>query len=1117
MIALVLTLAFVLLATTTQAAENPQANEEFFEAKVRPLLLEKCVECHGPDDASGELRLDRRSAVIKGGASGALVDQGNPAASRLLKAIDYKDSALQMPPDGKLTDEEIGILTQWVETGAFWPEESADADAAPLPPSERIDEFRENHWSFQPLAAVAIPEVAATGWPRSPIDHFVLQKLEQSGLSPNHPADRRTLILRAYFTLIGLPPSYDEVNAFVSDDSPDAFERLIDRLLDNEHYGERWARHWLDIARYADTTGYFPGSRDTSYPYAYTYRDYVINAFNSDKPYNQFVIEQIAADRLELPEDDRQALAAMGFLSVGRRFMNRQHDIIDDRIDVVTRGFLGLSVACSRCHDHKYDPIPTADYYSLYGVFASTHEPEELPLLGDPTKTPRYQEFLDAKAEKQREVDQWLEERRVAIERELRSRIADYLVYLAKTLPGQDAGDVPKVGERGALRVPAIQRWQAFLSKQETKTDSIWSVWHTLTEFKSDTFASQLEQAIGSSENPIELPNSNGAILQRLRQSKPQSIADAAKVVGTFLEEVYANWNQTVEKDPAVNTLSDPNMESARQFLISASAPTSLDIDQANGHLDQAERNTYNSKLGQIKAVEAKHPGAPARGMVLLDNANPHDPVIFKRGQPGNRGDRVPRRFLQILSHVDGGQPFTEGSGRLELAKAIASSDNPLTARVIVNRIWQHHFGAGLVRTASDFGTRGEPPTHPELLDYLAKEFIDDGWSIKRLQKRIMLTATWQQSSVTRADAEKIDPENRLLGRMPRQRLEFEPLRDRLLFTAGTLQLDIGGRSVMIHKDARRRGLYAYIDREDVPGLLASFDVPSPDASQAIRAQTTVPQQALFLLNSEFVIQQATALYERVAAIQNTDERVNSLYRLALARDADAEEIEFAKRFLGRELLSADDSSPTEDEGPVWDFGYGYFDSETNRVAFEAMPHFTGEHWQGGSEFPDSKYGHLRLSAGSGHPGNNAMLATIIRWVSPGDGSVKVTGMLRHRADKGDGVRGTLVSSRKGVLATWDAFHSEASTTVASIEVQRGETLDFILDCRETPSFDSYQWAPQVTVVQSGSLGKGEGSTWSSQDDFLSASRERTQSHGLDPWIQLAQALLVCNEFAFVD
>jgi hypothetical protein len=338
-------------------------------------------------------------------------------------------------------------------------------------------------------------------------------------------------------------------------------------------------------------------------------------------------------------------------------------------------------------------------------------------------------------------------------------------------------------------------------------------------------------------------------------------------------------------------------------MMLDSQSPTTLDTAQILNHLDQAERNTYNRQLSKVKAVESTHPGAPGRAMVLLDSAQPHEPVVFLRGQPGNRGPEVPRRFLQVLEHV-GGQKFTQGSGRLELAQAIASPKNPLTPRVIVNRIWQHHFGFGLVRTPSDFGSRGEPPTHPELLDYLAAEFMADGWSIKRLQRRIMLSATWQQSSDLVADDSMVDPENRLLWHMPRRRLDFEPLRDRLLVASAQLDSRIGGRSVKIHEEATRRALYAYVDREDVPNLLASFDVPSPDASQASRSRTTVPQQALYFMNSAFVIRQAQVLADQTAQAVSSADRITGLYQKILARKPTEEELQLAQSFAASALPS---------------------------------------------------------------------------------------------------------------------------------------------------------------------------------------------------------------------
>lgn len=1096
---------------------NDSKSEAYFETQVRPLLIAHCVECHGKDESAGELRLDRRTALTKGGASGPTIVPGDAAASRLIRAVEYDDATLQMPPTGKLAEDQVRVLTDWVNAGAYWPEDGTPEQESSLPPAQRIDELRESHWAYRPLQPQQPPTVSDISWPRGPLDHFVLARLEQEGLSPSRRADRRTLILRAYFTLLGLPPSYEEVKAFEEDLAPDAFEKLVDRLLESRHFGERWARHWLDIARYADTTGYFPGSRDTRYPYAYTYRDYVIKAFNDDKPFDRFIIEQLAADQLSLEPSEQESLAAMGFLTVGRRFMGRQHDIIDDRIDVVTRGFLGLSVACARCHDHKYDPIPTADYYSLYGVFASSYEPEELPLLGDSSAAPEYQEFLAAKAEKEREVDQWLEERRLATEEELRSRVADYLVYFADTLPQYDAGNVPKSGPRGTLRPPAIARWQQYLRSHEGAGHPVWSLWHAMSVTKKEEFASRLAHLLQSDSELAAIGGAHPGILTRLRAQPPQTMADLARTIGAELENVHSKWREMRKADPTVASLADPDEELLRGILYASDAPTTLDLGQLHTHLDQAERNTYNTKLGTVKGVEVSHPGAPGRGMVLRDHAQPHQPVIFRRGQPENRGDAVPRRFLQILSHVDGGEPFANGSGRLELAKAIASEKNPLTPRVLVNRVWQQHFGKGLVSTASDFGFRGERPSHPELLDYLAAQFVADGWSIKQLQRRIMLSATWQQASDDREEASRKDPENRYLWRMARKRLEFEPFRDRLLATAGNLDPQIGGRSVKIHELAVRRGLYAYIDREDVPGLLASFDLPSPDASQATRSQTTVPQQALYLLNSRFVIRQAELLARRTVDKQSRDERVIELYRRALARDPDPAELEQASQFLDPSSPFFSGSADEEPSAFPWQFGYGGVDASTNQVLFQRLPHFTGQHWQGSERFPDPVLSYLRLTADGGHPGNDPSHSTLVRWTAPGNGRVSLQGVLKHPASQGDGVHGQIASSRQGMLGSWEVFHGEMTTSVSAVEVVAGETLDFIVDCRRSPDFDSYHWAPVIEVLEGSPGGLAGGMRWNVAADFKSSSAGHVPEKSLDLWVQLAQVLLACNEFVFVD
>ncbi len=1117
-------IACVGLSFCTRLAHADEQLERFFETKVRPLLTQHCVECHGTAEQSGELRLDRRSAVEKGGGSGPLVVPGSPQESLLMTVVGYEDLSQQMPPSGKLSAADIATLRKWVADGSYWPEEDGIDDQPSASPAERIDHFRQSHWSFQPLQAVEPP--ASEAWGQQPLDGFILEKLQAAELSPSPPADRRTLIQRAYFMLLGLPPTYEQIEAFAANDSPDAFERLVDELLESQHYGERWARHWLDLARYAETTGYLAGSRDTRYPYAFTYRDYVIKAFNDDKPFDQFILEQIAADQLDLPDDDRSALAAMGFLTVGRAFMNNIHDRIDDRIDVVTRGFMGLSVTCARCHDHKYDPIPAADYYSLYGVFASSEEPSELPLLGTPVPEDAHAEFIAAQAAEQQQVDQWVEEKRQEIQQQLRERVGDYLEYLAKSLPQYNAGNVPLQGTRGPLLRPAIERWKSYVGRFADQSHPVWALWHQLASLQPSEFQ---EQAVGISQKPEADSDFPAPLLAAFQADPPADMVEAAGHFGRYWEALFEQLQDSEQQSDETAGAKTPSSDLLASMLVS-DAPTTLDFQQAIAHLDQGQRNDYNRRLQKVRALEVTHPGAPPRGMVLVDKPKPQNPVIFRRGQPGNRGDAVPRRFLQVLEQVDGGQPFVHGSGRLELGRAIASENNPLTARVIVNRIWQQHFGAGLVRTASDFGTRGESPSHPELLDYLARQFIADGWSIKRLQRTIMLSATWQQASGFRAAAHRTDPENRLLWRMPPRRLEFEPMRDRVLSVAERLDLTIGGRSVMIHQDATRRALYAYVDREDVPGLLASFDVPSPDASQAIRAETTVPQQALFLMNAKFVLDQASEVARSTAEIHSTPQRITQLFRRVLARDPSAEELRWSETFLEPESDLADTLGLTVarslDEvelaagapaAAAWQFGYGYFDGATQQTHFTPLPHFTGEYWRISDTYPDPEFGYVSLGATAGHPGNASQHSVIRRWVSPLEGKVRLRGRLIHKNEQGDGVRARLVSNRQGLFHEWVAHASEVRTAVPEIQVGHGEVLDFIVDCRSGPAFDSFQWSPFIQALASESGDDLPRDSWSAKDDFLTASQQQQPRPVIDQWALLVQVLLLSNEFVFVD
>jgi mono/diheme cytochrome c family protein len=743
---------------------------EFFEAKVRPILANKCFSCHGDKVQQSGVRLDSLAAMMKGNSAGPSIVAGNPEKSPLIQVIHY-DGKVKMPPTGKLKPEEIAALTEWVKMGAPWPGEKVSEAAAQAAKNGDyvITDAQRKFWSFRPIAKQAVPAVTNKAWCKTPIDNFILTKLAKKGLTPAPYADRRTLIRRATFDLIGLPPTMEEIDAFVADKSPDAFSKVVDRLLEDPRYGERWGRLWLDIARYADTKGYVFVD-DRVYHNGYTYRDYVIRAFNEDLPYDQFIIQQLAADKLPLL-DDKRPLAALGFLTVGRRFLNNPPDIIDDRIDVTTRGFMGLTVNCARCHDHKFDPIPTKDYYSLYGIFASSFEPNPPPIISP-------------------------------------KNIAE--PYEAHNARQRDAENTYNSTVRQQIRI---------LRGIVAKTP--------------DVLSAEIKQ-----------------ILQSLR----------------------------LDQFPTDQQLSrmEPSFEAA--------AVTSL-----------KELRTTISNLKKTA------PLTPEFAMGMQDMANPVTPHVFIRGNPNNQGAEIPRQFLAILSG-ENRTPFTQGSGRLELAQAIASKDNPLTSRVMVNRIWRYHFGQALVRTPSDFGTRGELPTHPELLDYLATQFMDNGWSIKKLHKMIMLSSAYQQSSDYIPKSFSADPENRLVWHMNRRRLDLEQLRDSLLFASGKLDAKMGGPSVELTTMpyTTRRTVYGFIDRQNLQGLYRTFDFASPDATSAQRFSTTVPQQALFMMNSPFIVEQAKALSRRTEfdAAKDDKDRIKVAYRLILERAPLPEEITFGLRYL---------------------------------------------------------------------------------------------------------------------------------------------------------------------------------------------------------------------------
>lgn len=867
---------------------------EFVEKKVRPILVETCGKCHGPTKQMGGLRLDRRGDYLKGGDSGPSLVPGDPEASLLLRAVRHVGD-LKMPPKEKLKPDQIETLAAWIKIGAPLPETVA------LPSADAW----KSHWAFRPVSNPPLPAVTQQAWSRTTVDRFILAKLEAKGMTPSAVADRRTLIRRATFDLIGLPPTPEEIAAFEADPSADAFARVVDRLLASPHFGERWARHWLDVARFADTKGYV-FFQDTAYPWAWTYRDYVIRAFNDDLPYDQFVLQQLAADKLPLGADQR-ALAAMGFLTIGGRFMNNVQDILDDRIDVVTRGLLGLTVTCARCHDHKFDPIPTKDYYALYGVFASSVEPAVPPLFEPPPQTATYETFKKEMSVREQKLADFIQGKFNDLLTSARLRAGEYLVAAQAALSHPNPEEFMLLTDPGELNPTMINRWRAFLVRTKRSHDPVMAPWHVLATLPKKEFAARSrELTLQWATKPDPARPLNPLVVFALAGRPLAKLPDAAQRYAELLNQVDQIRKEAARR--GLKKLPDPAQEQLRLVFHGPAAAPNLKRELISD-LELLPDRASQGKLQELgKAVEQYRingPGAPPRAHTLTDTPIPFEPRVFIRGNPNQPGVAVRRRMPAVAAPVKH-EPFINGSGRLELARAIVDRSNPLTARVFVNRIWMHHFGQGLVRTPGDFGTRSDPPSHPELLDHLAMAFMDNGWSIKQLHRLIMLSAAYQQRSDDRPEYSRLDPENLLLSHAFRRRLDFEATRDALLAVAGRLDPKVGGPSIrdILAPAATRRTLYAFVDRQYTPGLFRAFDFPSPDTLSPQRDTTTIPQQALFLMNNPFVMECARGLLRRpdIAAAKSDVDRIARLYRHSVGRMPTQDELDLGRQYIASGL-----------------------------------------------------------------------------------------------------------------------------------------------------------------------------------------------------------------------
>ena len=876
-----LTTCFLSVLPQTHAQDDAV---QYFERNVRPVLIRNCVSCHGPKKQESGLRLDSRAAALAGGEiDGPVIDLDSPTSSPLLQAV-KGEGDIAMPPDRRLKPAEIRAIEAWITSGAPWPDDGTVANG-PTPA-----EAWKTHWAAQPVVAQTPPAVNAANRVVTPIDAFVLHRMESKGLQPSPIADARTLIRRTHFILTGLPPTRREIEYFTAQFSANprqAMQRLVDQLLDSPHYGERWARHWLDVARYADTKGYVRLQEQSNFYYAYTYRDYVVNSFNKDLPYDQFVREQLAADLL-LTGDDNRSLAALSFLTLGRRFTGNQHDVIDDRIDVVTRGLMGLTATCARCHDHKFDPIRTDDYYALYGVFASTTEPSDLPHIGRISDKPVFHGDMAVYHEKRQALDDQVNQHLPAALDMLRS---DTTRYLHGVLAGRKEFLVPLPAAKGELRQTFVERWIEYLEGTKRSDHPVFGAWHALDELQEENFTA-------AASSILDRLSGNTIVLESLRQARLISMGDVADVYGRILTETYRKQRSAEVGE----RLDAPAEKQLWQVLYGVDSPFAMSPREAlDAYLLDAEQNrdlsqaylTFDAWLiGTGQAADRAH--------VLYDSQRVHEPHIFIRGNPERIGRRVPRAAPGLLGESLSA-PFTTGSGRLELANAIVSPDNPLTARVIVNRVWKHHFGTGLVRTASNFGLRADPPSHPQLLDYLAHQFMAEGWSLKNLHRMILLSSTWQQTSGDRPVCREFDPENKLLWRANRRRLDFETLRDTLLSVSGSLQLDVGGPpGSLTDADNFRRTIYGHINRSSLPTMLPLFDFPSPDIHSPDRPRTTAPQQALYLLNHPFVMRQAEQLAQRAAAAGDGTAAMTTsdLYWRALGRPPSDIELQQCQNYI---------------------------------------------------------------------------------------------------------------------------------------------------------------------------------------------------------------------------
>ena len=861
--------AALLVAVVTQ--ELSKADFDDFEKSIRPLLVTHCYECHSGSEANGGLLLDTRDGVLKGGESGAAIVAGDPESSLLVQAVRYTHPDLKMPPKRRITATEVDALEKWIANGAPDPRIEAASVVSQKPTGMSIEEGR-HFWSLLPVAKPAIPLVQNQPWVKTPIDAFVLAKLENSGITPSPAADKRTLIRRLTYDLTGMPPTPQEVTAFLTDDSPQAYQNLVERLLSSPDYGVRWGRHWLDVVRYADSNGL---DENLAYGNAWRYRDYVVEAWNRDMPFDRFLIEQISGDLL--PQADQRTKIATGFLMLGAKVLAEpdrdklEMDTIDEQLDTIGKVFLGMTFGCVRCHDHKFDPIKQSDYYSLAAILKSTKTFDGTN-MGAIKHWHEHSIATDEELSAVKEIEKAIAEKKAAIaslksgatekiRREARAKAADYLVAAAKFDLETPLTVIETIAEPLHLHPHILHHCRRHLINR--RDDPIFGPWHEFVETND---------------------------LVGLESYYRQLFAEAAAAMDAARKD-----------DPKAKGIADSRLEEARAALFDASgflavpAKPQLAFDAET--LAEYNRLSEDARVFESNAEDGPSVMGVADGTVLMELP------IHVRGSHRTLGKNVARGFPKVMLADEMEMELPpEHSGRLELAQWMASIQHPLTARVFVNRIWSWHFGTGLVTTTENFGRLGDRPSHPELLDWLAQHFAESGWSTKDLHRLIVSSSTYQMASSRLDDAAAIlaDPENRLRWRFQVQRLDAEQIRDAVLAVSGRLDSLMGGKSIPLRNrqfvfdhtsidhteyNSLRRSIYLPIIRNNLYALFEQFDFPDPTAATGHRNSTVVAPQALLMMNSELIMDSADALAQRICDHSNDNRtRIRFAFELALGR-----------------------------------------------------------------------------------------------------------------------------------------------------------------------------------------------------------------------------------------